>query len=246
MDRELLMNCKTAASAFVCAICAQYLATAQPCPPGYYSTNGLAPCVPAPPGYYVPNAGATNPTPASPGYYVPGYNATTQFVANAGAYCPIPGMSSAIPAPPGYIAPSSASTAIIPAAPGTYAPGFGNFASTPDPAGRYTPIAGMAGTITAGDLNNDGIVSQAELNAVLTNYWPYSPWLSMTNFGEQCGGKFQFALTNASAWNFSVLFATNLPTTNWNQLGVAYPIYQFSDPAATNGAPQRFYRLRWP
>jgi hypothetical protein len=104
----------------------------------------------------------------------------------------------------------------------------------------------MSATLAAGDLNDDGIVSQSELNAALTNYWPNSPWLSMTNFGLQCGGEFQFSLTNASAWNFSVLFATNLTSTNWGYLGVAYPVYQFTDPAATNGAPQRFYRLRWP
>ena len=68
----------------------------------------------------------------------------------------------------------------------------------------------------------------------------------MTNFGQQCGGEFQFAMTNASAWNFSVLFNTNLNSTNWGYLGVAYPVYQFADPAATNGAPQRYYRLHWP
>lgn len=31
-----------------------------------------------------------------------------------------------------------------------------------------------------------------------------------------------------------------------NYLDVAYPAYQFTDPVATNGTPQRFYRLRWP
>jgi len=81
---------------------------------------------------------------------------------------------------------------------------------------------------------------------VLTNYWPYSPWLSITHFGEQCGGVFQFAFTNASAWDFSVLFTTYLPATNRSFLGVAYPSCQSSDRAATNGGPQRFYRLRWP
>jgi hypothetical protein len=155
-------------------------------------------------------------------------------------------MTNAIQALPGYFASNSASTTITPAPAGTYAPGSGNVAATTDPAGRYTPIAGMSGTIAAGDLNNDGIVSQAELDIVLTNYWPYSPWLSMTNFGQQCGGEFQFALTNATGWDFSVLVSTNLSTTNWDFLGTAFPVYQFTDPAATNGAPQRFYRLRWP
>jgi len=31
-----------------------------------------------------------------------------------------------------------------------------------------------------GDVNGDGIVSQAELDQVLANYWPYSPFLYMT------------------------------------------------------------------
>jgi hypothetical protein len=53
-------------------------------------------------------------------------------------------------------------------------------------------------------------------------------------------------MTNATAWDFSVLVSTNLSGTNWSYLGVAYPAYDFSDPAATNGAPERFYRLRWP
>jgi hypothetical protein len=45
---------------FPVSIGAQYVATAQPCAPGYYSLNGQAPCVPAPPGYYVPTSGATS------------------------------------------------------------------------------------------------------------------------------------------------------------------------------------------
>jgi hypothetical protein len=185
-------------------------------------------------------------TPADPGYYVATNGATVQTPAPAGKYAPVGAMTAPIVAPPGYFVSSPGSASLTPAPVGTYVPGLGYAAPTPDPAGRSTPIPGMAGTIAAGDLNNDGIVSQAELNAVLTNYWPYSPWLSMTNFGQQCGGEFQFALTNASAWDFSVLVATNVAGSNWDYLGVAHPVYQFADPAATNGAPQRFYRLRWP
>jgi hypothetical protein len=326
----------------------QPCATAQLCPAGYYSSNGLLPCVPAPPGYYVPTTGATNLTPATPGSYVPGFAATNQVQANAGTYCPWSGMSAAIPAPPGYFAPSAGASNLISAEAGYYAPGFGNIQATPAPKGtyapfagmssnipappgyfvpspgsteltpaspghvvptpgasvqiqavpgewapipgmasplpafpgyfvpgfgstdmtpapigsyvpgvgsvwystplygRYAPVAGMSDTIAAGDLDGDGSVTQSELNATLTNYWPNSPWLSMTNFGEQCGGEFQFALTNASAWNFSVLYSTNLAATNWDYLGIAYPVYHFKDPTAIYGAPQRFYRLRWP
>jgi hypothetical protein len=95
-----------------------------------------------------------------------------------------------------------------------------------------------------GDLNGDGRVDQAELDGVLSNYWPHSPWLAMTNAETLGDGRFQFTLTNASGWNFSVLASTNLQT--WQPLPApAWPVWQFFDPAATN-QPQRFYRLRWP
>jgi hypothetical protein len=86
-------------------------------------------------------------------------------------------------------------------------------------------------------------VDQRELDAVLANYWPDSPWLYMTNVASLGGGTFQFALTNANNWDFSVLVSTNF--VDWELLGPAFPVYQFLDTAATN-APQRFYRLRWP
>ena len=57
----------------------------------------------------------------------------------------------------------------------------------------------------AGDLNGDGIVDQDELNAVLANYWASSQWVYMTNPVSLGGGFFQFALTNATGWNFTVL-----------------------------------------
>src|SRR5439155_11370761 len=96
-----------------------------------------------------------------------------------------------------------------------------------------------------GDLNGDGIVDQDELNIVLSNYWAHSAWLYMTNPVKLPGGIFQFALTNSSGWNFTVLASTNL--VDWTNLsGPAYPVYQFVDPAAESNAPARFYRLRYP
>jgi len=103
------------------------------------------------------------------------------------------------------------------------------------------PVATPA--LTAGDLNGDGIVDQTELNIVLSNYWPRSPWIEMTNTAGLGTTNVQFALTNATGWNFSVEVSTNL--MNWDFLGPAFPFYQFNDPAATN-EPQRYYRLRWP
>ncbi len=95
-----------------------------------------------------------------------------------------------------------------------------------------------------GDLNGDGIVSQSELNAVLTNYWANSPWLYMTNTAGLGTSTVQFALTNAAGWNFSVLVSTNL--ADWTELPApAYPLYQFNDREATN-QPTRYYRLRYP
>jgi len=112
-----------------------------------------------------------------------------------------------------------------------------------------------------GDLNGDGVVDQRDLdillanlnksgldqntlNLVLSNYRPHSPWLNMTNVAAWGVGGFQFALTNAGGWNFTVLASTNL--VDWEPLAApAWPVWQFTDPAATNYG-RRFYRLRWP
>jgi len=95
----------------------------------------------------------------------------------------------------------------------------------------------------AGETNADGVVNQSELNAVLANYWPNSPWVTMTNVAGMGTINVQFALTNANNWDFSVLVSTNL--TDWQYLGPATPMYQFTDPQATN-RPTRYYRLQWP
>jgi hypothetical protein len=155
-------------------------------------------------------------------------------------------MTNEIPAPPGYFVSNAGSSAITPAPVGSFVPSAGQAFASSDAAGRYTPITGMSAAIVPGDVNNIGYVSQADLNAVLTNYWPNSPWVTLTNFAGLCNGQYEFTLTNATAWNFSVLVSSNLTGSTWTYLGVAHPMYQFVDPAATNGAPQRFYRLNWP
>lgn len=93
------------------------------------------------------------------------------------------------------------------------------------------------------NLNGNGIVSQSELNLVLSNYWPNSPWLFMTNVAGLGGTNVTFALSNSLAGAYSVEYSTDL--VNWYYLGPAIPRYLFSDTNAP-AIPQRFYRLSWP
>ena len=104
----------------------------------------------------------------------------------------------------------------------------------------YNP--GTLTVVLPGDLNGDGIVDQAELNAALASFWatassrPY-----MMNPAKLSGNVFQFELTNAG--EFTMQFSTDL--VNWTNLpGPAYPVYQFIDAGATNSP--RFYRVVQP
>jgi hypothetical protein len=94
-----------------------------------------------------------------------------------------------------------------------------------------------------GDANHDGVVSQAEFDAVAQNYWGPTSRPFLTNLVTDGTGLFQTALTNAAAWNFGVEVSTNL--VDWDPLGPAMPLLEFYDPQATN-YPSRFYRLSWP
>jgi hypothetical protein len=104
---------------------------------------------------------------------------------------------------------------------------------------QVTPPTGAV----PGDSDGDGMVSQSELDAVLANYWPYTPWLQMTNVAGLGGTNVAFTLNNSTAGAFSVEYSTNL--SNWIYLGPATPRYLFTDTNAPV-APQRYYRLRWP
>jgi hypothetical protein len=95
----------------------------------------------------------------------------------------------------------------------------------------------------AGDLNGYRIVSQSELELILANYWPTSPWLYLTNVAGLGGTNVTFALSNSTAGAYSVEMSTNL--VDWDYLGPATPLYQFFDTNAP-ALPQRYYRLRWP
>lgn len=100
-----------------------------------------------------------------------------------------------------------------------------------------------ATVIIPGDSNGDGTVDQAELDAVLANYWPRNPWLLLTNAAGLGGANVSFALSNSTAGAFSVEYSTNL--TDWQYLGPAIPRYEFTDTNAP-ALPERYYRLRWP
>jgi len=122
---------------------------------------------------------------------------------------------------------------------------FAGSAFAPESSFKFSPALMPITSTTPipGDRNADGVVDQNELNTVLSNYWPNSGWLQMTNPMKLNDGVFQFALTNSTSWNLSVLVSSNL--VDWDFLGPAFPVYQFYDPQGTN-APDRFYRLRWP
>ena len=93
------------------------------------------------------------------------------------------------------------------------------------------------------NLNGNGIVSQSELDLVLSNYFPYSPFLLITNVAGLGGTNVTFSLSNSTAGAFSVEYSTNL--LDWQFLGPATPLYEFFDTNAP-AIPQRYYRLRWP
>ena len=97
--------------------------------------------------------------------------------------------------------------------------------------------------LAPGDFNGDGLVSQSELNTVLSNYFPTSPWLYLTNVAGLGGTNVTFALNNSVAGDFSVEYTTNL--ADWYFLGPAIPRYLFTDTNAP-AVPQRYYRLHWP
>jgi hypothetical protein len=104
----------------------------------------------------------------------------------------------------------------------------------------FTPTNGVA---VFGDADGNGIVDQNELNIVLANYFPNSPFLQMTNVAGLGGSNVTFTLSNSTAGAFSVEYSANL--TNWFFLGPATPRYLFTDTNAPTN-PQRYYRLRWP
>ena len=127
--------------------------------------------------------------------------------------------------------------------PGTYAITYSSTDSYGNVATATRVVAVTLPPAVAGDLNGDGVVSQAELNHVYSNYLVTSPWLYLTNVAGLGGTNVTFALSNSIAGGYSVQYSTNL--ANWLPLGAATPRYLFTDTNAP-AQPRRYYRLTYP
>jgi MBG domain (YGX type) len=142
-------------------------------------------------------------------------------------------------------------------------PSLTTTATTNSPAGSY-PITAAQSTLSAanysfsfvngtltvnslvpGDTDGNGIVDQAELNAVLAHYY----WTNFPPYITNTAGLGQtnvtFAIGNFTAGVFRVQFTTNLANPNWHDLGQVIPLYQFIDTNAPT-SQQRYYRLAAP
>ncbi len=98
-------------------------------------------------------------------------------------------------------------------------------------------------TTPAGDLDGDGVVSSAEMNAIGLNFWGGTANY-ITNLTDAGGGRFNFGLGSDVGLSVSVQRSTNLQAGGWTTLTNAAGFY-FYDPDATNHL-QRYYRLIWP
>lgn len=98
-------------------------------------------------------------------------------------------------------------------------------------------------TTPAGDLDGDGAVSSAEMNAIGLNFWDGTANY-ITNLTDAGGGRFTFGLGSDVGLDIRILASTNLVEGNWQMLTNAAGFY-FYDPDATN-YPLRYYRLMWP
>lgn len=144
----------------------------------------------------------------------------------------------------GYLPVTVVTNTVNPEVLGTYGVTYG----AADAAGNSatinrTVLVQTAPSFLPGDLDNNGVLDQAEFDAVARNYWGPASRPCLTNPITDGQGNWQVSLTNAAAWNFGVEVSTNL--VDWEYLGPAWPSLQFFDPQATN-QPQRFYRLTWP
>lgn len=110
-----------------------------------------------------------------------------------------------------------------------------------NPSGTTTGADQTFTTTALGDLNGDGVVSDAELQTLQQSYWQSHP-LVMTGLSGAGSGTMTVGLSNSASPGFAVLASTNL--VDWevltNGLSLSYRIH---DTNASN-YPRRFYRLR--
>ena len=137
-------------------------------------------------------------------------------------------------------------TAIAPSAVGTYTVTAHTVGDANNAPGSSLAVAltinSSSSIVNLAALTNflgNGIVDQADLNAVLAHYWASSPpYIANTAISGKTN--FIFTITN---FTFTVQFITNLANPNWQDLGQAR--FQFTDPNAVIGQ-QRYYRLVTP
>ncbi|MFH0879085.1 MAG: immunoglobulin-like domain-containing protein [Lentisphaerota bacterium] len=94
-----------------------------------------------------------------------------------------------------------------------------------------------------GDFNGNGIVEDFELDWVYGGYWQDNPTV-ITNALELGQTEVELAVDSLIGWDLTAQYSDDLMT--WSNLsGRAVPVFQFTDPNATNH-PARAYRLLAP
>lgn len=107
---------------------------------------------------------------------------------------------------------------------------------------RINAGPGIAPGPAAGDINGDGVVDRADLQAELRMLLASNPPPPFAVFSPNTN-RFQFELPIFAPLNFTVLASTNL--TQWEDIGVARLYFDVLDPMATN-QPARYYQLQLP
>ncbi len=103
-------------------------------------------------------------------------------------------------------------------------------------------VGGGGLTQLAGDLNGDGVVSRAEVELVMRNFFSRGIELPVTNFFVLGDAQVVGTAPGVPVPSFKVLVSTNL--VDWEPLGEAQPRYEFYDFGMD--ATQRYYRLHCP
>ena len=94
-----------------------------------------------------------------------------------------------------------------------------------------------------GDFDGDGVVEQGELNDVYGGYWQDNP-TQITNAMGLGRTEVKLVVDNLIGWDLTAQYSDDLAT--WSNLSNrAIPVFQFTDPDATNH-PTRTYRLLAP